>query len=123
MGLIALLNLTFYTVLDAIEQSIDHHKGGKTLYDFWHLTRLLSRLILWLVGVACGGILYHNGIAGLLILLILAGLTVPLKFFVWNKLYHDYWEYWVTHDNEWQFSTGSPWLDRFLGFDKNPSNN
>ena len=116
--LLTIIVLILYTVLDAIEQSIDHHSGARTLCDFWHLTRLLSRVSLFVLGYLSLHVMFTYHL-GLLILIGIAWLTVPLKFFVWNQTYHDYASLWLTTDMQMQIDLGNAHLNKFFGFDKN----
>lgn len=114
---VTLISTYLYAVVDAMEQSIDHHKGNITLYDVWRLLRIASKVTLI---VSCFSFFYLLGEVGmrptylLPYLLFILATSKPL----WNYFYSTSHTYLVPLDNTLSIKTGIPFLDRYLGLGK-----
>lgn len=104
--------ILFDAVANGILDSIDHHKGARTLRDFWHVMKYVDRALL--IGV--GACLVFARWRWWYIFPAPLGLVAFKE--VWNYVYYDYAELWVRIDDTLELSTGIKWLDRFLGIDK-----
>lgn len=114
--IIALFAITNYIYYDSVEQTIDHHKGADTLFDVWHLCRLISKFSLFLIGTSIG-LIVNNGANGFVVIGIISIIAVISKYLFWNKVYNKYSVY-VYADNNIRISTGIKAVDDFLGFGK-----
>ena len=112
--------LILATITDAIKDSVDHKKGAETLYGFWHLMKHLLRLEIFGTGILFA-LLVIKIDSVLWNCAFIAG-TMPLLFHlkdvVWNPFYKS--SLWKIIDNTWIIKTGLKWLDKKLGFDKQP---
>ena len=114
---ILLINATIY---DAIKDSIDHKKGAETLYGFWHLVKHILRLKIFGAGIIFTLLIINidsNLWRGFLVGVTISFLFV-LKDVIWNPFYKS--SLWKIIDNTWIIKTGWKWLDKKLGFDKQP---
>lgn len=109
-----LVLLILTVALNAIMDSIDHHKGSLTLLDFWHIIKLLFLLILFITG-RYSFIVFPN--ISFVLCVFISVILILIKYFIWTPLYK--MKLWAEIDNTWKFSTGWPWLDHLFGFDKN----
>ena len=112
--------LIISTMLDAIKDSIDHKKGAETLYGFWHLIKHLLRLKTFGAGIIFTLLVINidsNLWRGFLVGITICFLFV-LKDIIWFPFYKS--SLWKIIDNTWIIKTGWEWLDKQLGFDKQP---
>lgn len=100
-----------YAYLDGVRDGIDHYKGAETLYVYWHLIKHFSRFAL-VAGTWAGA-----KSDSLLVLFIFPAL--PVLKLVWDEAYM-HRSTWARIDNNFYFQFGIWWLDKMLGFDKQP---
>lgn len=103
--------LVAYIALDAIQDTIDHHKAAMALRDFWHLVRHGARLCLFFTG-AFG----FYRIQPWYIYVIAVASLVPLKLLLWDTIYNKCWKRLVHIDNQLKISFGVKWIDKLMGF-------
>jgi hypothetical protein len=110
--ILLILIILFDAAANGILDSIDHHKGARTLNDFWHVMKYVDRALLIGVGAA----LYATPFVWWYGFILFACLILFKK--VWNYVYYEHFPLWVRIDDTWKVSTGIDWLDEFLGLDK-----
>jgi len=98
--------------IDAIQDSIDHKKGARTLYDVWHIAKLLNRAILILIGFLLG----RSALSIYLVTIFVVAITVGS--YLWDYIYKNHWETFVNLDNTVDIKTGIKFIDKRLGLGK-----
>jgi len=104
--------LFFYTIINAIQDGIDHHKGLKPLKDLWHITKQICRILLILIGCMIGKSQWSIELILILILYIIG------MYYIWQHIYKHYGRTLALLDDQVKITTHIKWLDKFIGLDK-----
>jgi len=100
-----------YAVLDGMRDGIDHYKGAKTLYSFWHFLKHMGRIFLFITGWEACNVQWWALVPFVFML--------PVYKYLWDQVYEKRAR-WANLDDRIVIKTGNDYFDKLLGFDKQP---